>query len=204
VTTCPDQIIHYMHDYLDHDISEDHKEILLHHLETCAICKQHFDELQKSVSYVQSLSKVTAPDHFTKNVMSQLPKEKRRIGMKRWISAHPFLTAASLFIILMAGTLFSSWNDPNEFSFTKNPNLVVKNHTVIVPKGKVVKEDVTVRNGNIRVEGTVQGNVTVIKGKEYMASAGNVTGKVKEIDKIFEWIWYKMKDLGHDAFAHNK
>jgi cytoskeletal protein CcmA (bactofilin family) len=70
---------------------------------------------------------------------------------------------------------------------------------VVVPQGKVVEGDVVVKNGNLRVEGEVNGNVTVINGtvingEKYLASAGQVTGEIEEINQVFEWIWFTMKD----------
>ena len=65
---------------------------------------------------------------------------------------HPLLTAASLFIILMAGSLFSMWNQDETFSVSKQNNLVVDNETVIVPAGEIVNGDVVVRNGDIRMK----------------------------------------------------
>ena len=53
------------------------------------------------------------------------------------------------------------------------------------------------KNGDIVIEGQVEGNVTVING-EYMASTAVVTGQIKEIDETFEWLWYEMKDLAND------
>ncbi|WP_018665394.1 anti-sigma factor family protein [Heyndrickxia acidiproducens] len=201
---CPEQIIHYMHEYLDDDIPEDHKQILEQHLGSCLHCKRHFYELKKSIFYVRSLSGVTAPAGFVNRVMDKLPKEKRRVGMRRWLGGHSFAVSAFLFLVLMAGAVFLKWNDAGEFSVTKNKNLVVKGHTVIVPKGKVVGEDITVKNGNVRIEGKVKGNVTVIHGKEYMASAGDVTGDVKEINEVFDWVWYNIKETGQDALAVHK
>lgn len=89
--------------------------------------------------------------------------------------------------------MFSVWNDDQKFSVTKQEDLVVENGTVIVPEGKVIDGDITVKNGNLRIEGKVNGNVTIINGERYLASAGDVTGDIEEINEVFEWIWYKMK-----------
>jgi hypothetical protein len=56
-----------------------------------------------------------------------------------------------------------------------------------------VQGDLVVRNGNTRIEGKVNGSVTVINGSNYLASAGEVTGEIRELDQMFEWLWYKMK-----------
>ncbi len=190
---CPDEIIHYMHEYLDSALSQSKEQILKEHLQKCPDCQNHFQELKRTISYVQSTSYINVSSGFTANVMANLPKEKSSIGVKRFIRHHPLLAAASLFIILMAGSLFSSWNGDQKFTVTMKPNLVVENETVIVPEGEIVDGDITVKNGKLRIEGKVNGNITVING-EYLASAGAVTGEIEEIDELFEWIWYKIKD----------
>ncbi len=98
----------------------------------------------------------------------------------------------------MTGSVFASWNDNQDFSFTKNDALVVQDHTVVVPEGKVVNGDLTVRNGDVKIEGKVTGDVTVINGNQYLASAGTVTGEIKEIDAAFEWLWYQVKTGAKD------
>src|SRR5690606_40700869 len=113
-------------------------------------------------------------------------KEKRSEGVRRWLRHHPLLAAASLFIFLMGASLFSGWNDDDQFSVTAQPNLIVENGVVVVPEGEVVEGDITVKNGDIRIEGEVNGDVTVINGEKYMASAGNVTGEIEEINQMFE------------------
>jgi anti-sigma factor RsiW len=198
VKTCPEEMIDYMHDYLDGDITSDNEQKLKSHLQQCGDCQHHFHELKKAIAFVQSTSHISAPDDFTNRVMDRLPKEKKKVGMQRWLRHHPLLTAAALFIFFMTGSLFANWNDHQDFSFTKNEDLVVQNHTVVVPEGKVVKGDLTVRNGDVKIEGKVTGDVTVINGNQYLASAGTVTGEIKEIDAAFEWIWYQIKSGAKD------
>jgi anti-sigma factor RsiW len=131
--------------------------------------------------------------------MAGLPKEKKRVSVQRWIKAHPLMVAAALFLILMGGSLFTSWNTDHNFSVSKQPNLVVVNDTVTVPKGETVKGDVTVKNGKLIVEGKVDGNVTVVNGEQLTASAGQVTGQINEINEVFDWIWYKMKSTAQNV-----
>ncbi|MGM9929473.1 MAG: zf-HC2 domain-containing protein [Bacillus sp. (in: firmicutes)] len=192
---CSDEIFEYMHEYLDHEISKEHESILRHHLQNCESCQVYFHELKKAILYVQGTPRIEAPSNFTQNVMANLPKEKKKVSLQRWFKNHPMITAASLFICLMGGAMFSSWEQDYEFSFSKQPELVVDNDTVIVPEGKVVTGDVVVRNGNIKIEGSVDGNVTVINGEQYLASAGHVSGKIEEVDELFEWLWYQMKSV---------
>lgn len=201
--SCPEKYIAYMHDFLDEDIAEENEQELREHLRTCPACEQHFKELKKAIAFVQSTAHIKAPDHFTSGIMANLPKENKKIEVSRWLKNHPLLSAASLFILLMTGSLFTSWNQDEQFSFSKQPNLVVENNTVIVPEGEVVTGDIVVRNGKVKIEGEVQGDVTVINGEKYLASAGNVTGEIKEVDELFEWIWYHLKTTTKKTFNLN-
>jgi len=196
LNTCSEEIILYMHNYLDGELTANEEQVLKEHLQQCPACMRHFQELKKTDAFIKSSSLLSTPSDFTNKVMEQLPKEQLKVGIKRWIRVHPFLVAAAVFIILMGGTIFSTWNNDQEFSFTKNPHLIVKEHTVIVPKGEVIKGNLIVKNGNLRVDGKVEGDVTVINGKKYMASAGNVSGNVEEINEIYDWLWFEMKDIG--------
>lgn len=196
---CSEVFIEYMHDYLDEEITPENEEKLREHLITCPSCHDHFQELKKSIALVQSTSHIHAPLNFTANVMANLPKEKKQVGVKRWFRHHPMITAASLFLALMVGSFITGWNEDQEFSVSKNPNLVVENNTVIVPAGKTIKGDVVVKNGDLKIEGQVEGDVTVINGEKYLASANQVTGDIEEIDQIFDWIWYHIKKSAKDT-----
>ncbi|MFS1516705.1 anti-sigma factor [Bacillus sp. SM2101] len=196
---CPENIVYLMHEYLDEDISLEDKNLLIDHVKSCEDCEAHFHELKKSIALVQSISHVEAPSNFTNNVMQSLPKEKRSAGARRWLRNHPFLTAASLFIVLMAGSIFSNWTEDDQFSVSKQPNLIIQNTTVTVPEGEIVEGPVIVKNGTLKIEGEINGDATVINGDQYLASAGNVTGEIKEINELFEWLWYHLKDIAKDT-----
>ncbi len=189
-----------MHKYLDGDILPEDESQLKEHLQSCEDCKKHLHEMEKSIALVQSTSHLTAPANFTADVLANLPKEKRTASINRWLKAHPFLVAAALFIILMGGSFLSSWKNDQDFSVSSQPNLVVKNNTVIVPEGEVVKGDVTVKNGKLIIEGKVDGDVTIVNGEKYTASAGQVTGQIHEINEVFDWMWYKIKSTGKSVF----
>jgi anti-sigma factor RsiW len=198
---CPEQIIEFIHDYLDEELNLEKEKTLRDHLKSCKECETIFNELKRTEAFVKSISNMQAPPDFTANVLARLPKEKKKVWMQRWITNHPMITAASVFIILMLGSLFSSWSQDQEFSVSKQKNLVVKNNTVIVPKGETVKGDVVVHNGNVRIEGEVQGDVTVINGEKYLASAGHVTGQIEEVNQVFDWIWYHMKKTAQNVIG---
>jgi anti-sigma factor RsiW len=197
---CPNNIIKWMHDYLDDDITPDDERELREHLQRCPACSRHFNSLQKTVAFIQQASHLTPPSNFTAEVMARLPKEKKMVRLGRWFKNHPFVTAASLFVALMVGSLFTTWNGEQQFSVSTRENVIIHDHTVIVPKGKVVEGDIVVRNGSIKIEGKVNGNVTVIHGEKYLASAGQVTGEIEEINEVFDWIWYNIKEVVKDVF----
>lgn len=190
---CPEEYILLMHEYLDEELSPEKEKELSKHLSQCPECHQHFQELEKSIALVKGLNHLSTSDNFTMGVMNKLPKEKKKVGFQRWFRHHPLLTAASLFLILMMGSFFTTWNKEQNLSVSKQPNLVVENDTVIVPEGEVIYGDVVVKNGKLRIEGQVEGNVTVINGEKYMASAGQVSGQIYEVDQFFEWLWYQIK-----------
>jgi len=203
---CPSNIIELMHEYLDEDISPENEKYLREHLNECAKCNHYFSDLKKTVAFIQHTSHLTPSDDFTAKVMARLPKEKKVIRLGRWFRNHPFITAASLFLTLTVGSLLASWNEEQQFSVSKRENLVIVGNTVIVPEGEVVKGDIVVQNGSIKIEGRVEGDVTVIHGEKYLASAGQVTGDIEEINEIFEWIWYNIKQFVTETYKnlHNE
>lgn len=196
---CSEEIIELMHDYLDEEIDQTNQKILRNHLQSCKECEILFNEYKKSIAVIKGTSTMQPSLDFTAKVMARLPKEKKKVSVQRWLRNHPMLAAASLFLILMMGSLASTWNQGRELSVSKQENLVVEKDTVIVPEGEVVKGDVIVRNGNLKVEGEVQGDVTVINGEQYLASAGNVTGQIEEVNEVFDWIWYHMKKTAYEV-----
>ncbi len=160
-------------------------------------------ELSETIAFVKSASHITAPPDFEAAVMARLPKPKSRVGIQKWIRRHPFFVAAAVFCLFMSATLLGSFMDDQHFSVTKQPNLVVDGQTVIVPEGEVVKGDIVVKNGDLVVEGEVDGNVTVING-QYMASSAVVSGRIEEIDEVFEWLWYTIKNSVKSAMTFDE
>ncbi|AMA64215.1 MAG: zf-HC2 domain-containing protein [Kurthia gibsonii] len=191
--TCPKEIVHYMHERLDGEISSEHDRVLTEHLQTCPDCQRHMDELNRVVYLVGTLQAMPVPAGFTERVMFRLPKPKLKSGVQRWLRRHPILVAAALFMILMSASLLSGYNDRSAFSVTEHPGMIVEGDRVTVPAGQTVKGDIVVTNGDLVIDGKVEGDVTVINGK-YMASTANVTGQIEEIDDTFEWLWYTIKD----------
>ena len=160
--------------------------------------------MSESIAFLENIEPIQAPAGFVEGVMNRLPKEKKQAGAQRWLRKHPLFAAAALFFLMMSVSTFSSFGNDQQFSVTKQPNLVVEGETVLVPEGEVVNGDVVVKNGELRVDGEVDGNITVISGTKYMASTAVVTGEIEEINKAFDWLWYKIKTTVKDIWPSSK
>lgn len=204
------EAIKLMHKYFDGDLRKTEEESLLRHLEICQSCQEHFHELKRMITWVQNSKKIEAPHDFTKKVMEKLPKERKRISYKRWLKAHPIITAAAIFIVLLFGGILSSWNQDNQLVVSKQDNVIVDGDMVIVPEGATVAGDLIVKNGDLRIDGTVDGDVTLINGKlidqtidddDLMATVGGVNGEFNQVDRVFDWIWFKLKHVFDAVFS---
>ncbi|MCK1997448.1 zf-HC2 domain-containing protein [Psychrobacillus psychrodurans] len=194
MNACPERIVHFMHEYLDGEISREHELELKSHLQSCEACQAHMHELSDVVAFVKGAAHIEAPNDFNHSVIARLPKEKSHEGVSKWLRRHPVLTAAAMFLLLMSSALFTNFNDEQQFSFTKQENVLVEGEKVIIPEGQVVKGDLVVRNGDVQIDGELDGNLTIINGTAYMASTANITGTSEEINEAFDWLWYKIKD----------
>ncbi|MER2078295.1 zf-HC2 domain-containing protein [Psychrobacillus psychrotolerans] len=194
MNACPERIVHFMHEYLDGEISREHELELKSHLQSCEACQAHMHELSDVVAFVKGAAHIEAPNDFNHSVIARLPKEKSSAGVSKWLRRHPVLAAAAMFLLLMSSALFTNFNDEQQFSFTKQENVLVEGETVIIPEGQVVKGDLVVRNGDVQIDGELDGNLTIINGTAYMASSANVTGTSEEINEVFDWLWFHIKD----------
>ena len=195
-----DRYVLYMHDYLDGDISREHELELKKHLQACEACRVHLHELNDTVAFIKSANHIAAPEGIEQQVMSRLPKKTSTISIQKWFRRHPGFVAAAVFMLCMSATLLGSFSNDDQFSVTKQPNVIVEGQTVTVPAGEVVEGDLVVKNGDLIVEGEVNGDVTVINGN-YMASSAVVTGQIAEVDQTFERLWYEIKQMGESAWS---
>ncbi|MFC4024910.1 anti-sigma-W factor RsiW [Oceanobacillus longus] len=208
---CNRTSIELMHKYLDGDLTNQEECDLRTHLETCADCQHHFHELKRTITLIKSAEHFSAPDDFTQKVMQNLPIERKSVKYIRWFKIHPVITAAAIFFILMMGGMFSSWNQDSELVVSKQEELIIEGDTVIVPEGVTVPGDVLVKNGNLIIKGTIDGNVTLVNseliqdnplvGEELMASVGGVNGEFQTVDRMFEWMWYQVKNFFNGVFS---
>ena len=208
---CNADTVGLMHKYLDGDITTEEEQKLKYHLEDCEACQGHFRELKRTITLIQSAERFEAPVNFTANVMKNLPTEKKRVKYSRWFKMHPMLTAAAIFFILMFTGVFFAWDQDNQLVVSKQENLIIEGDTVIVPEGEVVEGDLLVKNGNLIIHGTVDGNVTLVNGElidddpldnsGLMASVGEINGEFESVDQAFDWVWYKLKDFAKKVFS---
>ena len=193
-----------MHAFLDGEITNEEEQIMNEHLKLCVECRETFEELEQTVTLFKAVDVVEAPTGFVNGVTARLPRQTVKKGPNKWLRQHPFMVAAAMFLLLMSASFFSSFENEQQFSFTKQPNLVVEGETVVVPAGETVVGDLVVKNGNLRIEGEVDGDVTVIRGSKYMASTAVITGSSEEINEIFDWLWYKMKSVAKEIIPASK
>lgn len=192
-----------MHDYLDGDLSEDEQHELRQHLSVCSACYEHFRELDRTVTALQADRFVEAPFDFTQKLRQQLPakQNKKVVSWAKQLRRHPFIVAASIFLILMSASFVSAWNEPTEFTMTTDPDnldsIVIDPETqsIRVPEGQVVEGDLIVRGGKVEVRGEVTGNVVAVDGEVVLASTANIYGKKEEVDQVLDWIWFETRRL---------
>lgn len=193
-----------MHDYLDADIDDLSSKSLFEHLEKCSICNQHFNQLQAVEQRLRLMSHSGFTPDYIQKVIKQLPhkqidKHAKRQSLNRWFKNHPGLVAASIFLMFFAISLFSYAIPGNELKIVASEynNLIIDGNEVIVPEGEEIEGDLIVENGSLEIRGKVKGNVTVIDGELLMANASHVDGNTRQIDQLFEWLWYQIEKLYH-------
>ncbi|QHS23982.1 anti-sigma factor [Virgibacillus sp. MSP4-1] len=201
--SCSKRYIELMHKYLDHEILKDEEDELKQHLMQCESCQSHFHELKRTEALLESPSHVQAPNDFVQQVMNKLPREKKSVSYRKWLKAHPIFTAAAIFFILMFSSVVSQWSQDGQLTVSKQEGIVIEDDTVIIPEGRTISGDLVVKNGDVQIEGKLQGNLVLINGElknrnALRASAGEVTGQIEEVNQVFEWIWYHLKEVSSD------
>ena len=186
--------IYLMHDFFNDDIDEFLKNELSKHLNNCRTCNEHFNELKLTNNILLQLPKENVSSNFVDKVLVKCIKKER---VRKWATRYPVVFAASIFLLLFSVSLISYVVPNNEFKLVSGDqqNLIINGNEVIVPEGKEIFGDIVIENGNLQIEGEVEGNVTVFNGKIFMASASRVNGKTNQVNQIFERIWYQIKNI---------
>jgi len=195
-----------MHDYLDGDLPREDALQLQTHFRSCPACLARFEQLEKTEAMVFTARDhvLTVPDYdkaasdnLTQRIMDQFPKpsmKKQRSGIFSFIYKYPGLTAAALFLVVMLGSLSSTWGQNSKLIVSGEDlqQIVINGNTVTVPEGVHIKGNLIVENGQADVKGEVEGNVTVIDGSLNLASTGYIAGQSRTIDQALDWFWYKV------------
>lgn len=210
---CDKQAVALMHKYMDGDLNREEERRLRNHLQVCKACQNHFHELKKTTTLIKNTGPVSAPENFTANVMANLPKQKKKKNYARLLQRHPIITAAAVFFILMFSSVLAAWNQDQQVTVSKQENLEIRDNTVIVPEGVTVEGDLIVRNGDLKIEGNIDGDVTIINGDILDDESGDslegidsstlqaYSGELTEVNRIYEWVWYQMKSTIADIFS---
>ena len=126
-----------------------------------------------------------------------------------WTKKHlVMISAAVLFVFLFSG-VFSLWNQDGKLVVSKQDDLIIEGDTVIVPKDVTVDGDLVVKNGKLRIEGTVDGNVTLVKSTliteetdlDGITATSSVSGEMKQVNQAFDWIWFNIKQTAKGIFT---
>lgn len=186
-----------MHEFLDGDLEGSDAVELKKHLLACPSCNRLFKQMEQTEASVRLLPKTAVPVGLTSRIMSQIPQKKKRAGWFNWVKAHPAMSVASVFVLVMVTSFLSLWNEDKDM-VVKGASLdqvVIQGDTVIVPQGHTVQGDLMVKRGKVQVDGNVDGDVTVIDGSYNLASTAYISGHVTTVDETLEWVWYKMNEF---------
>lgn len=192
-----DEALPLMHEYLDGDLDGSEAVELKKHLVACPSCNRLFKQMEQTEAMVRMLPEGLVPSGLTARIMSRIPQEKKRTGWFNWVKAHPAVSVASVFVLVMISSFLSLWNEDQDM-VVKGANLdqvVIRGDTVIVPQGHTVQGDLMVKRGKIQVDGNVEGDLTVIDGSYNLASTAYISGHVTKVDETLEWIWYKVNEV---------
>lgn len=199
-----EKVYERIQDYLDQNQPpEDFKRLEAELREANAM--DEFEEYRLLDAELRTLPAPKLSADFTSRVLAQLPQQvdqpnvtplRKSSRFGGTMKQYPLLAAASIFMLLSVGSLGGYLTqEEHDLSYTNVPGIVAENGEVVVPKGVTVNQDLYVEGGNVRIEGNVNGDVTTVDGKAYTASAGNVTGEIKQIDQLFERVWYGIKRI---------
>lgn len=190
---CKEAIL-LMHDYLDGELPAAEAVELKKHLLGCTSCRERYAKLEKTEAIVSSLKPVQAPSRLTTAaIMSNLPAPAKRAVWTKWPRRHPAASVAAIFFLVMLGSFLTMWNQGSQLVLHGDiEQVVVKGNTVVIPEGHTVHGNLIVENGQIVVNGKIDGNLTVIDGNYALASTAQISGDIRSVNQAVEWIWYKL------------
>lgn len=187
-----------MHEYLDGDLEGPEALELKKHLIACPSCSALFKEMERTEAMVRLMPRSPVPPSLTTaSIMARIPQPKRRSRWFTWVKNHPAVSVASVFLLVMISS-FVALGRSDQDMVVKGSHLdqvVIRGDTVIVPAGTTVEGDLMVKRGKIQVEGSVEGNLTVVDGSYNLASTAYIAGHVTKVDETLEWIWFQINEF---------
>lgn len=188
--------IEMMHDYLD-DINKKCSNELQRHQEYCKSCKSIFEELKMTDKKLKNKVNEELTCDFVDNIIKEISGKKRTQKINIFSRKYPAIFAASIFLILFSISLISYIIPDDELKIVSEnqQDLIVSGSEVIIPVGEEIEGDILIENGDLNIQGAVSGNVTVVNGELLLASVDNIDGNTNQIDRFFEILWYRIKNL---------
>lgn len=187
----------WMHEHLDGDLKGTPLIELKKHLLSCTECSLRYKKMQHTEAMVRSLPHLAAAPDLTDRIMASLPKQpKRRNSVLQWIKRHPAVSVASMFLFIMLSASLSVWNQDTEM-VVKGASLeqvVIKGNTVYLPAGHTIEGNLMVKRGKIQIDGNVKGNLVVIDGTYNLASTAHISGKIRQVDQVIDWLWFEANE----------
>jgi anti-sigma factor RsiW len=185
----------YIHELMDGEldpVSTTTRE-LRQHLRDCRHCGQVWAAYERAEAMVRSLRPAKAPDGLKERILASLPPQRRH-SLLRWVRRHPAIAVAAMFVVVMVASLVSMWHQDDTLvvKVDDHEQVVINGREVIVPAGKTVHGNLTVENGNLRVDGAVEGDLVVIDGNVLQASTAQISGEVVTVNQMIDWVWYKV------------
>lgn len=191
------EALQWIHEHLDGNLKQAEVLKLKQHLDRCEHCNQLFIELERTEAMVKSMPRHSASDELTDRIMNALPQTPaRRLGFD-WLRRHPAISVASLFLIVMLSSFLSLWNQDTDMMVkgTDLDQVVIEGNTVRIPIGTTYNGNLVVRGGNVKIDGDVEGDITIVDGSYQMASTAHISGQIQEIDRALSWLWYKVNEF---------
>jgi anti-sigma factor RsiW len=186
-----------IHDYLDDEIQGEALLRLKGHLQVCPKCNLRLRQLEKADAFFRILSRPCVPEGLTERVVQSVAPHKKRTSWFRWVKLHPAVSIALVFLFLIISSVMSLWNQETDLMLKGKDleHIVIEGDKVTVPEGRTVQGNLIVENGRIQVDGHITGNLVVIDGAIMSGSYANVTGNITSVDRVLDWVRYKVKAL---------
>lgn len=192
-----------IHEYLDGDLQNAEMLELSRHLSECRHCSTRLRNLELTESLIHSLQKARAADDLAERILRAIPAPDKKMPWTQWVRRHPAISVAVVFVVVMISSFLSLWDQERDLVVkgTDLDQVVINGSTVTVPAGHTVNGDLFVENGQLQIDGEVQGDLVVANGSVNLASTANISGQVTKIDQALDWVWYKINQW-FVSFAH--